>query len=68
MEKNLGVPRELAPLTDRCTVGRKDPVDLRRECMLWPDGRVAHVACYNRARLVNGRPSSQRTLPIGGVA
>jgi len=36
--------------------------------MLWPDGRVAHVACYNRARLVNGRPSSQRTLPIGGVA
>jgi hypothetical protein len=29
--------------------------------MLWPDGRVAHVTCYNRARLVNGRPSLQRT-------
>jgi hypothetical protein len=68
MENKLGVPRALAPLTDRCIVGCKDPVDLRRECMLWPDGRVAHLSCYNRARLVNGRASSQRTLPLGGLA
>jgi hypothetical protein len=59
----------LRPLEAPCAAGCTKPVDLRRRCMWWPSGRVAHLDCYNRARLgEQGRPSSQRTLPIGGVA
>lgn len=40
------------------------PVDLRRACMIWPNGKVAHVDCYNRGRLqAHGRPAQQRELP-----
>jgi len=40
------------------------PVDLRRACMVWPNGAVAHLDCYNRAQLkAHGRPPSQPELP-----
>lgn len=56
------VPKNLRPLTDTCTTGCSRPVDLRKRCMVWPNGRVAHVECFNRARLAEGRPAAQLEL------
>ena len=64
---DTSIPRPRPKLEAPCIVGCSHPVDLRHACVVWANGNVAHIDCYNRGRIKSARPPEQRELGVGGA-
>jgi len=71
MGTNEAKPRRRVTEEDAlCCICRRvdEPLDLTKACIVWRNGAVAHITCYNAGRLApKGRPPAQTSLEAGGA-
>ena len=55
-----GIPDRREPLVAPCSICTGE-VDLRQICITWPNGRVAHIGCFNSGQRITGARAEARS-------